>query len=122
MKLVLLLFEAVLACHAQARAHDELSAAQTKNRNNAPVRFTAGQLKLDVYISKTAQLFHVVDQISQWSEFSHQQYVRYFRSVDGGLSEGDLKLLAEHAGSGKGMVGAAGRSRSSTPRLGWTRR
>jgi hypothetical protein len=57
----------------------------------------AGPLKLELYISDTAQLFHVVDQISQWSEFSHEQYVRYFKSQGGGLSESDLKILAEHA-------------------------
>jgi hypothetical protein len=93
----LLLLAAVLACHAQVGAHDELSAAQTKKRTDAPVRLDAGPLRLDVYISETAQLFHVVDQISQWSEFSHEQYVQYFKSRGGGLSESDLKILAEHA-------------------------
>src|SRR5262249_11010571 len=44
----------------------------------------------------TAQLFHVVDQISQWSEFSHEQYVGYFKSLAGGLSESDRKILDEH--------------------------
>ena len=33
----------------------------------------AGPLKLQIYISRTAHLFHVVDQISEWSEFCHQQ-------------------------------------------------
>ncbi len=94
MKPVLLLVTAVLACHAQSR--DELSADQTKKRTNAPVRLDAGPLKLDVYISETAQLYHVVDQISQWSEFSHEQYVQYFETLGGGLSEGDRKILAEH--------------------------
>jgi hypothetical protein len=95
-KPVLLLVTAVLACHAQSRANDEPSADQTKKRANAPVHLDAGPLKLDVYISETAQLFHVVDQISQWSEFSHEQYVRYFESLGGGLSESDRKILAEH--------------------------
>src|SRR5262249_363382 len=95
-KPVLLLITTVLACHAQVGAHDELSAAQTKKRTNAPVHLDAGPLKLDVYISETAQLFHVVDQISQWSEFSPEQYVRYFESLGGRLSESDRKILAEH--------------------------
>ncbi|MDQ6706384.1 MAG: hypothetical protein M3Z85_10470, partial [Acidobacteriota bacterium] len=96
MKPVLLLFAAVLACDAQSRTHYDVSAAQTKEGSNAPFHLDAGPLKLDVYISETAQLFHVVDQISQWSEFSHPQYVRYFESQGGGLSESDLRILAEH--------------------------
>ncbi len=96
MKLVLLLFAAVLACDAQSRTHDEVLVAQNEERTNAPVHLDAGPLKLDVYISETAQLFHVVDQISQWSEFSHPQYVRYFESQDGGLNENDLRILVEH--------------------------
>ena len=96
MKPVSLLLAAVLACDAQPRAQDEVSATQTNERRNAPVHLDAGSLKLDVYISETAQLFHVVDQISQWSEFSHKQYVRYFESRGGGLNESDLRILAEH--------------------------
>lgn len=95
MKRGVLFLAAVLACEAQSRTHDQVSAAQTKDRANAPVHLNAGPLKLDVYISETAQLFHVVDQISQWSEFSHPQYVRYFESR-GGLSESDLRILGEH--------------------------
>jgi hypothetical protein len=64
---------------------------------NSQWRLDAGPLKLDIYVSETAHLFHVVDQISQWSEFCHRQYVRYIDSVDGGLSEEDRKLLAEHS-------------------------
>jgi hypothetical protein len=94
-KPVALLVTTVLACHAQVGAHDEVPAAQA-NKAKATFRLDAGPLKLDVYISETAQLFHVVDQISQWSEFSHEQYVRYFKSLDGGLSESDRKILDEH--------------------------
>ena len=57
MKPGLLLFAAVLACYAQSRTHDEVSAAQTEERTNALVHLNAGPLKLDVYISETAQLF-----------------------------------------------------------------
>ena len=81
MRLVLLLLAPFLLCHAQPGA----------------VHLEAGPLRLDIYISETAQLFHVVDQISQWSEFSHRQYARYFRSLDGGLTEADRQFLAEHA-------------------------
>lgn len=56
----------------------------------------AGPLQLNLTISETAQLFHVVDQLSEWSEFSHRQYGRYFRDT-GGLSDEDRKLLADHA-------------------------
>jgi len=45
-------------------------------------------------VSQTAQLFHVVDHVSEWSESSHRQYVRYFRA-NGGLSENERKALAE---------------------------
>ena len=56
----------------------------------------AGPLTLDIYISKTANLFHMVDQISQWSEFCHRQYVSYFQGLEGGISEHDRDLLAQH--------------------------
>jgi hypothetical protein len=59
-------------------------------------RLEAGPLTLEIYISKTAHLFHVVDQISQWSEFCHRQYVSYFDRIDGGLSEKDTTVLREH--------------------------
>jgi multisubunit Na+/H+ antiporter MnhE subunit len=42
-------------------------------------RLEAGPLTLDIQVSKTAHLFHVVDQISQWSEFCHRQYSRYLK-------------------------------------------
>ena len=48
-------------------------------------------------MSKTAHLFHVVDQISQWSEFCHRQYARYFEALDGGLNAADRERLAQHA-------------------------
>jgi hypothetical protein len=66
-------------------------------QDRTPLRLEAGPLKLDICINETAQLFHVVDQISQWSEFSHRQYIRYFETLDGGLSKDDLEVLAEHS-------------------------
>jgi hypothetical protein len=56
----------------------------------------AGPLTLEIQVSKTAHLFHVVDQISQWSEFCHRQYARYFEALDGGLNAADRDRLAQH--------------------------
>ncbi|MHC4163099.1 MAG: hypothetical protein ACYSUM_13305 [Planctomycetota bacterium] len=53
----------------------------------------AGPLTLEVHIARTAQIFHVVDQLSVWSGYSHRQYLRHFP----GLSAGDQQLLKEHA-------------------------
>jgi hypothetical protein len=66
-------------------------------QSNASSRIDAGPIKLEIYISETATLFHVVDQLSQWSEFSHEQYRRYFRSTQGELSDGERSMLAEHS-------------------------
>jgi hypothetical protein len=63
---------------------------------NDDCRLEAGSLTLDVHISKTANLFHAVDQISQWSEFCHRQYVSYFQGLTGGISKQDQDLLAQH--------------------------
>jgi hypothetical protein len=57
----------------------------------------AGPLALDVSISRTANVFHVVDQISGWSQYCHRQYKEYFEKKAGGLSKEDRDLLAEHA-------------------------
>ncbi len=51
----------------------------------------AGPLKLNICISETANLFNVVDQLSQGKE-----YVAYFKT-NGGLSSEDNDLLARHA-------------------------
>jgi hypothetical protein len=59
-------------------------------------RLEAGPLTLDLYISKTANLFHAVDQIAQWSEFCHTQYVPYFQGLAGGIGKEDQDLLAQH--------------------------
>jgi hypothetical protein len=63
---------------------------------NSDYCLDAGPLTLDVYISKTANLFHTVDQISQWSEFCHKQYVSYFQGLEGGISKHDRDLLVQH--------------------------
>ena len=56
----------------------------------------AGPLTLNLYVSKTANLFHAVDQIAQWSEFCHTQYVPYFQRLEGGLGKEEQDLLAQH--------------------------
>ncbi len=63
---------------------------------NGDYRLDAGPLTLDIYISKTANLFHAVDQIAQWSEFCHEQYVSYFEGLEGGIGKPDRDLLAQH--------------------------
>ncbi len=70
----------------------DLFAAETKT----DYHLKAGPLQLNIYISRTAHLFHAVDQISQWSEFCHRQYIQYFEGLDGGLSKDDKDLLAQH--------------------------
>ena len=42
----------------------------------------AGPLRLRLYLSHTAQLFHVVDQLSEWSPFCHRQYRRALTPLD----------------------------------------
>jgi hypothetical protein len=79
---------AVVLCCAKALA----LAAQTSTE----YRLDAGPLQLDICVSRTAHMFHVVDQIAQWSEFCHRQYVSYFESLEGGLSKEDQDFLAEH--------------------------
>jgi len=63
---------------------------------NGDYRLDAGPLTLDIYISKTANLFHAVDQIAQWSEFCHGQYVSYFEGLEVGIDKPDRDLLAQH--------------------------
>ena len=55
-------------------------------------RIEVGRLGLDVYISRTAALFHVVDQLSEWSYYSHRQYGRAFAP----LSDADRAVLEQH--------------------------
>lgn len=52
----------------------------------------AGPLTLEIHVSRTAHLFHVVDQISNWSPYCHDQYLAAF----GLLSDEDQRLLARY--------------------------
>lgn len=59
-----------------------------------PELIQAGPLTLEIHVSETAHTFHIVDQLSAWSEYCHQQYADHFTD----LSKEDRALLAEHAG------------------------
>jgi len=58
----------------------------------AEERIKVGVLALDVHISRTAVLFHVVDQLSEWSYYSHRQYGRALAT----LSDADRAMLEQH--------------------------
>lgn len=53
----------------------------------------AGPLVMEIEVSRTANLFHVVDQLSSWSEFTHAQYRRYIPHD----ARADARALARHA-------------------------
>ncbi len=62
------------------------------------VELDAGPLKATVSASEAAQVFHIVDQLSGWSPFSHAQYrAELFAADAGGLSPDEEGLLAAHA-------------------------
>ena len=53
----------------------------------------AGPLKVEIRSSTSAQLFHIVDQLSGWSIYCHPQ----FRRALGPFSAGEEALLQKHA-------------------------
>ena len=53
-------------------------------------------LRLSVSLSQTAQIFHIVDQLSAWSPYCHAQYAKWF-ALNHPLDADDRKLLADHA-------------------------
>jgi hypothetical protein len=55
-----------------------------------------GGITLSVSTSWSAQVFHIVDQLSQWSPYSHKQYVRW-ASKNLKLNKTDSLLLQQHA-------------------------
>jgi len=67
-----------------------------------------GGIVITVSDSWTAQVFHIVDQLSEWDEFCHRQYGRWATRTHL-LDEQDRKLLQRHAqlrhvrGWGKGF-------------------
>ena len=55
-----------------------------------------GGMVISVSDSRTAQVFHIVDQLSQWDSASHRQYVRWAaRNLN--LGQEDQTLLQKHA-------------------------
>ncbi len=57
----------------------------------------ADLLKMEVVVSRTAQVFHIVDQLSRWSKNCHKQYLSYFGGSDGSeLSDDDQAMLQKH--------------------------
>jgi hypothetical protein len=67
-----------------------------------------GGLVLSVSDARTAQIFHIVDQLSQWSIYTHKEYVRWAEKTQL-LDQQDRELLQQHAemckkhGSGHGF-------------------
>ncbi len=55
-------------------------------------RISAGPLVLEVYVSETAHVFHLVDQLSAWDDACHGQYREHMT-----LSPEDEELLARYA-------------------------
>jgi hypothetical protein len=66
-----------------------------------------GPLILSISDSETAQLFHIVDQLSEWDQYAHRQYGRWARSQN--FTNEDRARLQQHAalrrarGRGKGF-------------------
>ncbi|MSR61513.1 MAG: hypothetical protein EXS08_03565 [Planctomycetes bacterium] len=55
-------------------------------------RLALGPLTLEVYVSRTAHVFHLVDQLSRWDDACHGQYREHLS-----LSAGDEAALARYA-------------------------
>jgi hypothetical protein len=62
----------------------------------APKSLDLGGLVLSVSDAPTAQIFHIVDQLSQWDIYTHKQYVRWAEKVQL-LDQHDRELLQRHA-------------------------
>jgi len=56
-----------------------------------------GGMVLSVSDAPTAQIFHIVDQLSQWDIYTHDQYVRWAKTSHLLDEPGDLELLQQHA-------------------------
>jgi hypothetical protein len=62
----------------------------------APKSLDLGGLVLFVSDAPTAQIFHIVDQLSQWDVYTHKQYVRWAETTKL-LDQRDRELLQQHA-------------------------
>lgn len=85
-----------LAVLAFAPGPQEPSTRPAKTDTSRPVIVDAGPLRLEICISRTATLFHVVDQISGWSEYCHSQYRTPFVDSRGAFNEKDTEMLEAH--------------------------
>lgn len=70
------------------------AAAQATNVN-------LGDLVLVVSDSPTAQVFHIVDQLSEWDQYAHKQYGRWAARALA-LTQDDRMLLRQHAALRRG--------------------
>src|SRR5262245_40960954 len=55
-----------------------------------------GGMVLSVSDAPTAQIFHIVDQLSQWDVYTHDQYARWAKTTQL-LDQRDRELLEQHA-------------------------
>src|SRR3954469_12641818 len=62
----------------------------------ATVKVDMGGMVLSLSDSPTAQVFHIVDQLSQWDVYTHGQYARWAKETHL-LDEVDNELLRQHA-------------------------
>jgi len=60
-----------------------------------PHRISFPKFELTISESRTAQLFHIVDQLSGWDQYTHRQYVRWaVKSLP--LDDEDKRFLQQH--------------------------
>jgi hypothetical protein len=62
----------------------------------APKNLDLGGMVLSLSDAPTAQTFHIVDQLSQWDIYTHDQYLRWAEATHF-LDQGDKELLHQHA-------------------------
>jgi hypothetical protein len=81
-------------CFPDVSAQDATAGRTQKSADTSPVASSirVGPLELEVHLSRTAQVFHVVDQLCAWSPYCHDQYARAIP-----LSDEDRSQLAKHA-------------------------
>jgi hypothetical protein len=65
-------------------------------RAAGPAKLDLGGVVLVVSDSTTAQVFHIVDQLSEWDAYAHRQYGRWARKTLA-LTDEDRDLLQKHA-------------------------
>jgi hypothetical protein len=62
----------------------------------APKNLDLGGMVLSISDAPTAQIFHIVDQLSQWDIYTHDQYARWAAATHL-LDQRDRELLQQHA-------------------------